>query len=56
MSDDFTINDDEILYRRIPNVEHASFMIVDEMTGVRRPTTAVFRPDKGDCQCTLNQF
>lgn len=46
LPDDSTISDDEVLYRRIPNVEHASFMVVDEMTGVRRPTSAVFRPDQ----------
>ncbi len=45
LPDDPAINDDEILYRRIPNVEHASFMVTDEMTKVRRPTSAVFRPD-----------
>jgi hypothetical protein len=41
--DDPTIKDDEILYRRIPN---ASFMVIDELTQVRRPTSAVFNPDK----------
>lgn len=45
LSDDPKISNDEILYRRIPNVEHASFMVIDEVTRVRRPTSAVFRPD-----------
>lgn len=43
LPDDPTIKDDEILYRRIPN---ASFMVIDELTQVRRPTSAVFSPDK----------
>jgi hypothetical protein len=46
LTDDPTINDGEILYRRIPNVEQASFMVTDEVTKARRPTSAVFRPDK----------
>lgn len=41
--DPTTIEDDEILYRRIPD---ANFMVIDELTQVRRPTSAVFRPDK----------
>lgn len=46
LADDPTVDDGEILYRGIPNVGQASFMVTDEVTKVRRPTSAVFRPDK----------
>lgn len=44
--DDPSIDNAEVLYRRISNVGQASFMIIDEKTGARRPTSALFRPDK----------
>lgn len=45
-ADDPSIENDEIVYRRIPNVAQSAFMVVDEGTGERRPSTAIFRPDE----------
>lgn len=53
---DPTIDNDEILYRRIPNVEQGSFMAIDEATMVRRPTSAVFRPDKDGLSVYLDSI
>jgi hypothetical protein len=56
LTDDSTISDGEILYRRIPNVGHASFMLIDEVTNIRRPTSAVFRPDKDGLSVYLDSI
>lgn len=54
--DDAKIDNDEILYRRIPNVEQGSFMVIDEATKVRRPTSAVSIPTKTACLCASTRF
>lgn len=40
------IREDDILYRRIPNVASADFMTTDEQTGERRPSSGAFEPDE----------
>lgn len=59
-ADDPSIGDDEIVYRRIPNVAQSAFIVVDEGTGKRRPTTAIFRPDEDGvsvyCDSILRQY
>lgn len=45
VEDDPSIGDDDVLYRRLAN-GLADMVSVDQVTGIRRPTSGAFRPDE----------
>lgn len=40
------IEADDVLFRRIPNMRSANFMVTDEQSGRTRPSSGAFEPDE----------